>query len=87
MKIFIIAISAVFLAGCSYFTINGSMCDQVMSDPNSMNIPKECKAYDEKKAKEASVVKKDDEISKKEMDRIIEEQKAKDNLDKDLEIK
>ncbi|MDF1878936.1 hypothetical protein JHD46_04705 [Sulfurimonas sp. SAG-AH-194-C20] len=41
--------------GCSNFTLNGSMCDNIGigSQRGIQNIPQECKDYDEKKADEA----------------------------------
>ena len=40
------------VSGC-YFTFNGSMCDQIASDPHGANIPKECQNYNEDKAEKA----------------------------------
>ena len=40
------------MSGCSYFTFNATMCDQIASDPNAV-VPQECKVYDEKKADKA----------------------------------
>lgn len=45
-------ILAFMMSGCSYFTINATMCDQIESDPNAV-VPQECKIYDEKKADKA----------------------------------
>jgi len=43
----------VFLfSGCSYFTISGTMCDQIASDPHS-TIPQECRNYNEAEADKA----------------------------------
>ncbi|WP_294963704.1 hypothetical protein [Sulfurimonas sp.] len=39
-------------SGCSNFTINATMCDQIASEPNAI-IPQECRAYDEKEAQKA----------------------------------
>ena len=39
-------------SGCS-FTVNGSMCDQIRTDPNSV-VPQECRNYNEKDADKAS---------------------------------
>jgi len=44
---------SVFLAGCSYFSINGSMCEQISSDP-SAGIPRECRNYNDEMAEKAS---------------------------------
>jgi len=43
---------AVFMSGCANFTFNGSMCDQIASDPNQ-TVPQECRNYDEKEADKA----------------------------------
>jgi hypothetical protein len=45
-------ILAFMMSGCSYFTFNATMCDQIASDPNAV-VPQECKVYDEKKADKA----------------------------------
>jgi hypothetical protein len=45
-------IFAFFLSGCSYFTFNATMCDQIASDPHS-TIPKECRQYNEDEATKA----------------------------------
>jgi len=47
-----IIILAFMMSGCSYFTFNATMCDQIASDPNAV-VPQECKIYDEKKADKA----------------------------------
>jgi len=48
-----IAIILVFMmSGCSYFTFNATMCDQIASEPNAV-MPQECRNYDEKKAEKA----------------------------------
>ncbi len=46
------------LTGCSYFSINGMMCDQVASDPFA-TIPTECRNYNEDMATKASRIEKD----------------------------
>jgi len=38
--------------GCSYFTFNASMCDQIASDPHA-TVPKECRNYVEEDAEKA----------------------------------
>lgn len=45
-------ISILFLSGCSHFTFNGTMCDQIASEPNQ-TVPQECRNYDEKEADKA----------------------------------
>lgn len=42
------------LGGCSV-TINGTMCDQIRTDPNAV-VPQECRTYNEKDAEKASVI-------------------------------
>jgi len=48
----IVPIIAVILSGCSYFTFNATMCEQLASEPNRP-LPQECRDYDEKKADKA----------------------------------
>ncbi|QSZ40591.1 hypothetical protein GJV85_00140 [Sulfurimonas aquatica] len=43
---------ALLLSGCSYFTFNATMCDQIASEPGSI-MPKECQEYSEEKADKA----------------------------------
>ena len=43
---------ALFLGGCSNFTINAAMCDKIASEPGS-TIPQECRNYSEKEADKA----------------------------------
>ncbi len=45
-------IVAFVLSGCSYFTFNTTMCEQIASDPNVI-MPKKCQNYDKKKADKA----------------------------------
>jgi len=45
-------ILAFMMSGCSYFTFNATICEQIESDPNAV-VPQECKIYDEKKADKA----------------------------------
>ncbi len=54
---YIIFFSFFFLTGCSHFQVNATMCDQVMNDPNAMNIPSECRDYSEEDAAKASLPK------------------------------
>ncbi len=42
------------LSGC-YFTLNGTMCDQIRTDPNAV-VPQECRNYNEKDAQKASII-------------------------------
>jgi len=39
-------------SGCANFTINGTMCDQIASEPNGV-MPQECRDYNEKEADKA----------------------------------
>lgn len=43
---------AFVFSGCSNFTINATICEQIASEPNAV-MPQECKDYDEKKAQKA----------------------------------
>lgn len=42
------------LSGC-YFTVNGTMCDQIRTNPNAV-VPQECRNYNEKDAEKASII-------------------------------
>jgi len=53
MRTLLLSVTLLFVSGCSNFTINGTICDQVASDPNTQNIPKECRKYNEKEAEKA----------------------------------
>jgi|GEM_PF-876715 len=41
-----------FFSGCSHFTFNAAMCDQIMSDPTA-TVPEECRNYSEEEAEKA----------------------------------
>ncbi len=43
---------ALLLTGCSHFTFNSSMCEQIASDPHS-TMPEECRNYVEEEAEKA----------------------------------
>lgn len=43
----------VLFTGCTHFTINGTMCDQIAKDPTA-TIPCECRVYLEEAAAKAS---------------------------------
>jgi len=47
-----VIILAFMMSGCSNFTFNATMCEQIASDPSAV-VPQECKNYDEKKADKA----------------------------------
>ena len=49
-RLFIIAIFA--FSGCSHFTFNTSMCEQIASDPHA-TVPQECRNYVEEEAQKA----------------------------------
>lgn len=39
------------VSGCSHFTVNATMCDKInLDDPNTQNIPAECRVYKEEEA-------------------------------------
>ena len=63
-----------FVSGCSNFTINGTICDQIATDPNTQNIPQECRKYDEKEAEKAFFKNKK---TKPDVDDVIEFQNEK----------
>lgn len=51
MKLLSIVLFAVIIGGCSQFTVNATMCDQInLEDPNTQNIPEECRVYKEEDA-------------------------------------
>jgi len=59
-------IIALAFSGCSYFTVNGTMCDQVQSDAGTMSLaPQECSDYSEKEADKA-------------FDKVVDDQKVSD---------
>ena len=68
------AVLLAFLSGCSNFTIIGTICEQIISDPNTQNIPQECRKYDEKEAEKAFFKNKK---KKPDVDDVIEFQKDK----------
>ena len=51
-QLLFIAILASF-GGCSNFTINGTICDQIAQEPNTQTIPQECRKYNEQEAAKA----------------------------------
>ncbi len=55
MKKYLVIPLFLFLAGCSYFSVNATNCDQlILNDPNTQNIPAECRDYNEKEADKAT---------------------------------
>jgi len=51
---YLLFLSIMLFSGCSHFRVNATMCDQVMNDPNAINIPAECRDYSEEDAEKAS---------------------------------
>ena len=49
-KFYIIAV--LFFSGCSHFTFNATMCNQIASDPTA-TVPEECRIYNEEEAQKA----------------------------------
>lgn len=45
-------IGALLFSGCSYFTFNAAMCDNIAKDPHA-TVPQECRNYNEKEADKA----------------------------------
>ncbi|MCD6259829.1 MAG: hypothetical protein RBR54_11290 [Sulfurimonas sp.] len=52
IKVLLTGCVVLLLSGCSYFTINATMCDEIASDPHA-NVPKECRKYSEEDAQKA----------------------------------
>ena len=48
----ILPLMAIIFSGCSNFTLNATICDQISSDAMA-TIPKECQNYSEEKAQKA----------------------------------
>ncbi len=48
----LLLVSLLLLSGCSHFSFNATMCNEIASDPHA-TVPEECRVYDEDKAKEA----------------------------------
>ena len=66
IKTYITSLALVFImSGCSYFTFNASMCDQIASDPHA-TIPKECRPYNEDEATKAFNNEKDSKLKDEE---------------------
>lgn len=45
-------VALLFLSGCSNFSINAKMCDQIARDPHA-TMPQECRNYVESEAEKA----------------------------------
>lgn len=52
MKYVIAIFGMLALIGCSQFTINASMCNEIASDPHA-TMPEECRAYVDEEAQKA----------------------------------
>ncbi len=48
----LLILSAFVFSGCSYFTFNATMCDEIASDPQA-TVPQECRTYNEAEAEKA----------------------------------
>ncbi len=64
---------AASLGGCANFTLNGTICEEINTEPNTQNIPKECRKYNEKEADKA--FHKNKNGKKADVDSIIEFEK------------
>ena len=51
-KILLILTTVLMFSGCSYFTFNATMCDNINSDPHNMHS-EECRIYREEEAQKA----------------------------------
>jgi hypothetical protein len=60
-----LSLTALLLSGCAEITINGTMCDQIATEPNTQ-MPQECRNYNEKEADKA-------------FHKVIEEKKVSDD--------
>ena len=59
---------AVSFSGCSYFTFNAAMCEQIARDPDAV-VPKECRNYNKKEADKAfHKVKNEKKVSPKDIE-------------------
>ena len=47
-----LSLVALLLSGCSYFTFNATMCEQIASDPHA-TMPEECRNYIDEEAQKA----------------------------------
>ena len=47
-----ILILGLLFSGCSHFKFNATMCDRIVSEPNSV-IPQECRSYNEAETQKA----------------------------------
>ena len=55
MKKYLLLPTLLLLTGCSHFSINATNCDDIMmNDPNTQNIPSECRDYNSNEANKAT---------------------------------
>ena len=51
MKKYVLLPLMFLLSGCSHFSVNATNCDDIMmNDPNTQNIPSECRDYNSEDA-------------------------------------
>ena len=75
MKKYLVLGACFLLNGCSYFTINSTMCEQVAGEPNVV-MSQECKDYSEKDAEKAfNKVRDDKKVSDKDIKFDTDEEK------------
>jgi len=48
----ILPLLAILFSGCSHFTINATICEQIAADPHE-TMPQECQNYSQEKAQKA----------------------------------
>jgi hypothetical protein len=70
MRYILLIFTIVSLSSCSEFKINAPICNEINSEPNTQNIPKECRNYNEKEANKAFFKNKKDK--KTDVEDIIE---------------
>jgi hypothetical protein len=63
------------LSSCANFKVNAPICNDINNEPNTQNIPKECRNYNKKEADKAFFKNKEDK--KADVDDIIEFNKDK----------
>jgi len=75
MKNIIFIILVASFSSCANFKINAPICNEIANEPNTQNIPKECRNYNEKEAEKAFFKHKKDKRA--DVDDIIEFNKDK----------
>jgi len=53
MRYIFLIFTIVSLSSCGNFKVNTPICNEINSEPNTQNIPKECRNYNEKEANKA----------------------------------